>query len=133
MIRSESKLHYLGLVEFLENLTIEQQEKVKNSPVNYFIPRRSEGNMKSITTSCRLVYDASQTTSTGVSLNSLLAKGRNNMNKLVELGIRWQIGKHAFYTDIRKMYNIIRLDKDDWCYQLYLWDDDKSQERERNV
>ena len=31
------------------------------------------------------------------------------------------------------MYNTIRLDKDDWCYQLYLWDDDLSQEREPKV
>ena len=55
------------------------------------------------------------------------------MNKLVELGIRWQIRKHAFHRDIRKMYNTIRLDEDDWCYQLYLWGDDLSQEREPKV
>ena len=68
VIRSESNLH--DFVEFLENLTTEQQEKIKNSPVNYFIPWRSVWNMNSISTSCRLVYDASQTTSTGVSLKS---------------------------------------------------------------
>ena len=60
VIRSESKLHDLGFVEFFENLTIERQEKIKNSPVNCFIPWRSVWNMNSVSTSCRLVYDASQ-------------------------------------------------------------------------
>ena len=86
-----------------------------------------------ISTQCRLVFDASQSTSTGVSLNRLLAKGRNNMNKLVELGIRWQIRRYTFHCDIRKMYNTIRLNEDHWCYQLYLWDNDLSQEREPKV
>ena len=133
VITSEKKPQDLGFVDFLENLTVEQQEKIMNSPVNYFIPWRSVWNMNSVSTQCRLVFDASQTIKSGVSLNCLLAKGRNNMNKLVQLGIRWQIRKHAFHTDIRKMYNTVRLNEDHWCYQLYLWDDDLSQEREPTV
>ena len=133
VITSEKKLQDLGFVDFLENLTVEQQGKIMNSPVNYFIPWRSVWNMNSVSTQCRLVFDASQPTKSGVSLNCLLAKGRNNMNKLVQLGIRWQIRKHAFHTDIRKMYNTVRLNEDHWCYQLYLWDDDLSQEREPTV
>ena len=105
VIMSENKLQELGFVDFLENLTVEQQGKIMNSPINYFIPWRSVWNMNSLSTQCRLVFDASQSTSTGVSLNCLLAKGRNNMNKLVELGIRWQIRRDAFHCDICKMYN----------------------------
>ena len=55
------------------------------------------------------------------------------MNKLVELGIRWQLRRFAFHYDIRKMYNTIRLNEDHWCYQLYLWNNDLSQEREPKV
>ena len=87
----------------------------------YFIPWRAVWNTNSISTPCRLVFDASQTTSTGLSFNNLLAKGRNNMNKLVEIVIRWLIRRCAFHTDILKMYNTIRLDEQHWCYQLYLW------------
>ena len=133
VIMSENKLQELGFVDFMENLTVEQQGKIMNSPMNYFIPWRSVWNMNSLSTQCRLVFDASQSTSTGVSLNCLLAKGRNNMNKLVELGIRWQIRRYAFHCDIRKMYNTTRLNEDHWCYQLYLWDNDLSQEREPKV
>ena len=43
------------------------------------------------------------------------------MNKLVEIMIRWMTFKHAFHTDISKMYNVIKLDVAHWIYQLYLW------------
>ena len=55
------------------------------------------------------MFDASQVTSTGFSLNDIIAKGRNNMNKLVEIVLRWCINKVAFHTDIQKMYNSIKL------------------------
>ena len=53
----------------------------------------------------------------------LLAKGTNNMNKLISILIRWFIQKIGFHTDIAKMYNGIGLDKKHWRYQLYFWDD----------
>ena len=78
-------------------------------------------NGNSVSTPCRLVFDAPQKTNSEYSLNSLLANGRNNMNKLVEVVIRWMIHKYAFHTDIQKMYNSIKLKEEHWCYQLYLW------------
>ena len=53
------------------------------------------------------------------SLNSLLAKGTNSMNKLLEIVIRWSI--HKVHTDIQKMYNTIRLREQGWCFQRYFW------------
>ena len=79
----------LGFVDLLGNLTVEQQRRIGNSPVNYFIPWRSVWNLDSVSMRCRLVCVASQSTSTGVSLNCLLAKGRNNMNKLVQLDMHF--------------------------------------------
>ena len=77
-------------------------------------------NEKSVSTPCRLVFDASQSTPDGCSLNSLLAKGNNSMNKLVEILVRWTVRKYAYHTDIQKMYNAIRLDRSHWRYQVYL-------------
>ena len=77
---------------------------------------------KSVSTPCRIVFDASQPTASGFS--DILAKGRNNLNKLQEIVIRWFIHKFAFATDIHKMYNTIHLDEDEWCYQRYLWQTD---------
>ena len=60
-------------------------------------------------------------TSSGFSLNDILAKGRNNMNKLVEIVIRWYTHKFAFHTDVQKMYNSVKLQEKDWCLQRYIW------------
>ena len=55
------------------------------------------------------------------------------MNKLVEILIRWFIHRFAFHTDIRKMYNSVRLDEKHWCYQLYLWHDELSPLEEPSI
>jgi len=68
-----------------------------------------------------VVFDASQATASGYSLNDLLAKGTNNLNKLQEILIRWSIHPIGFHTDIKKMYNTIKLKSTEWCYQRYIW------------
>ena len=103
------------------------------SQIKHFIPWRAVWNNNSVTTPCRLVFDASQATSSGYSLNDLLAKGRNNMNKLVEICVRWLIHKYAFHTDIQKMYNTVKLIEEDWCYQLYLWNEELSLSKEPKI
>ena len=62
-------------------------------------------------------------TDSGFSLNSILAKGRNTMNKLVQILFRWMTYRFAYHTDIQKMHNIVKLVEEDWCYQLFLWND----------
>ena len=52
---------------------------------------------------------------------SILAKGKNNMNKLVEIVICWSTRKIGFHTDVKKMYNIVQLRKEHWCFQSYIW------------
>ena len=121
VIESEAKLQQLGHVEFVKNLTAEQQEMLRNNPIQNFIPWRAVWNGNSISTPCRIVFDASQPTSSGVSLNDILAKGKNNMNKLVEIVIRWSSHKAAFHTDIKKMYNSVQLREEHWCLQRYIW------------
>ena len=46
------------------------------------------------------------------------------MNKLVEIVIRWTIHKIGFHTDIKKMYNSVKLVKDDWCLLRHIWQKD---------
>ena len=55
------------------------------------------------------------------------------MNKLVEILIRWLSHKFVYHTDIQKMYNTIRLAEDDWCYQLYLWDNELKESNKSSV
>ena len=124
IIASESKLQKLGFVDYINDLSQEEQSSLQESPIHNFIPWRVVWKATSISTPCRIVYDASHPTSTGFSLNDLLAKGRNNLNKLQEILIRWSTHAVGIHTDIRKMYNTIKLDKKHWCYQRYLWQED---------
>ena len=69
-----------------------------------------------------MVFDASASPQGQCSLSSLLCKGRNNLNNLVMIMIRWVCCPFAFHTDISKMYNTIYLDRKHWRYQLYFWE-----------
>ena len=60
---------------------------LRRSEIQNFVPWRAVWNGNSISTPCRLFFDASQPTASGWTLNDILAKGKNNMNKLVEIVI----------------------------------------------
>ena len=135
VIKSEGKLQSLGHVEYVKNLPQDIQDQLSANPVKNFIPWRIMWKESSTTTPCRLVFDASQPTDTGYSLNDILAKGRNNMNKLLEVFLRWRIHTIAYHTDIQKMYNAVQLNQKDWCLQRYLWSDtlDPSKQPEEKI
>ena len=124
VIKSQQKLQDLGFVEFVSNLSQEDKSLILDSKVKYFVSWRAVWKEGSVTNACRMVFDGSQAMKGGCSLNSMLPKSMNRMNKLVEIMIRCSTWKHAFHTDISKMYNVIRLDKVHWKYQLFLWSDD---------
>ena len=121
VLESEAKLQSLGHVDFVKNLSPAQQEMLRTNPVENFIPWRVVWNGNSVNTPCRLVFDASHPTSSGASLNDLLAKSKNNMNKLVDIVIRWYSHEIGFHTDIKKMYNSVQLKEEHWCFQRYIW------------
>ena len=124
VIEAEKKLQSLEFVAYLDDLTPEDRNVILSSPVKYFLPWRAVHNPNSITTSVRLVFDASQPVPGASCLNDIVACGGNSMNNLNQMLLRWSIRKAAFHCDIQKMYNSVRLDKSHWCYQLYLWDCD---------
>ena len=126
VINSMKKLQSLGYISKVSELTEQQQSLINSSPVKYYIPWFAVWNPNSISTPCRSVFNASSPTASGYSLNDLLPKGRNNLNKLIQIFILWLTFFCGFCTDIQKMYNSIRLVEKHWCYQLFLWDDDLS-------
>ncbi len=122
VLESETKLQNLGYVDWLENLSEEEQKMILDSPVKYFIPWRVVWS-KSISTPVRVVHDASSKTESGYSLNDILPKGSNNMNNLIQILLRWTIKRFGYHTDVRKMYNSVELHKEFWKYQLYWFSD----------
>ena len=121
VLSSESKLQSLGHVEYVKNLSESQQSMLRMSPIQNFIPWSCVWKDNSLSTPCRIVFNASLPTNSQVSLNDILPKGRNNMNKLVEILIRWRSHRFAFHTDVQKMYNSVQLVEEDWCLQRYIW------------
>ena len=124
VIESEPKFESLGHVDFVKSLSPAQQEMLRINPVQNFIPWRAVWNGNSVSTPCRLVFDALQTTSSGASFNDLLAQGKNNMYKLVEIVIRWYSHEIGFHADIKRMYNSVQLKEKHWCFQRYIWHKD---------
>lgn len=72
---------------------------------------------KVVYNTCQLVFD----TDSGTSFNDILAKGTNNMNKLLEIIIRWFSHPIAFQTDVQEIYNTVKLIEQEWCLQRYIW------------
>ena len=123
VLASEAKLQSLGHVDYVRNLPESQQAMLRQNKIQNYIPWSSVWKDNSLSTPCRIVFNASMPTSSQISLNDILAKGRNNMNKLVEIIIRWRIHQFAFHTDVQKMYNAVQLLDEHWCLQRYIWQD----------
>ena len=87
VLKSEEKLQQLGYVNYVSNLPDEIQIILKESPIQNYIQWRVVWKENSLTTPSRLVFDASQPTDSGFSLDDILAKGRNSMNKLQKVFI----------------------------------------------
>ena len=123
IINSEHKLQKLGFVDYVKNLPKEMQQSLVQSNLQNYFPWRAVWKESSLSTPCRLVFDASMPTDSGFSLNDILAKGRNNMNRLVDIFVRWRCHSVVFHTDVKKMYNSIKLHPSHWGLQRYLWQD----------
>ena len=117
------KLHRLGYVEYVENLNADQQKELKESPIQNFITWHCVWNKNSLSTPCRMVFNASYSSRGRRPLNSILAKGMNNISSLLQILLRWSIHPQAFHADIHKMYNSVSLHPSDWCYQRFWWQD----------
>ena len=121
VVEFQDKLQNLGFVDYVRNLDPEQQKFLEESSIKNFIPWHCVWNKNSVTTPCRMVFNASHGSRGKRSLNSILAKGVNSMNCLLEIVLRWSIHMVAYHTDVQKMYNAILLHPAYWCYQRYWW------------
>ena len=114
-------MHSRGHTAVYQDLPQEIRSRVEAAGWSHFIPWRSVWNSNSLTTSCRIVFDLSARTETGLSLNDISPKGVNQINNLVLVFVRWRIGVEAMHTDITTMYPSIKLEPEYWGLQKYLW------------
>ena len=92
-----------------------------NGPVCY-MPHRPVVKKLAESMKVRIVFDASSTTSSGFTLNDILAKGINSLNSMLEIMIRFRCFVVGMHTDVKMMYNVVKLKPNHWTFQRYLWD-----------
>jgi hypothetical protein len=121
-VKSHQKLLDRGHVMAAKDLPREIREQMEKVPgEGYFIPWRTVYNEGSVSTPCRIVFDASSKTPGGESLNGVLAKGQNRLIKLKHLLLRFRLKAAAVTADISMAYNGTRLKPEHLKFQKYLW------------
>ncbi|XP_062535430.1 uncharacterized protein LOC134204669 [Armigeres subalbatus] len=93
----------------------------------YYLPHHCVVRPDSTTTKLRVVFDASCSTDTGVSLNDALMVGPQVQDDLVSITLRYRIPQFAIISDIEKMYRQIGMNSVDQQLQLILWKDSPSE------
>ena len=118
VLASHEKLRSRGFVRKLEELPSEHRNLAQQT--GYYLPWRPVYS-GSLSTPCRMVFDASARCATGQSLNCTLAKGQNMLASLVNLLIQFRCGGAAFTADVSMAYNAVQLQPQFYRYQKYLW------------
>ena len=122
---SHGKLLSRGFVVAYDDLS-EDVKKIMDSSAGpgFFIPWTVVFKATSLSTPVRMVFNGSSATPGGKSLNSILAKGMNTLARLLELVIRFRLGRFAFTGDVQAAYNGIKITEHFYKYQKYLWRED---------
>ncbi|XP_055524492.1 uncharacterized protein LOC129718097 [Wyeomyia smithii] len=87
----------------------------------YYIPHHYVLRPDSSTTKLRVVFDASCTTSSGISLNDSLLIGPTVQDDLLAIVLRFRLHRYAVVADIEKMYRMVRVQPGDWRLQRIFW------------
>ncbi|XP_062541616.1 uncharacterized protein LOC134209639 [Armigeres subalbatus] len=93
----------------------------------YYLPHHCVVRPDSTTTKLRVVFDASCSTDTGMSLNDALMVDPQVQDDLVSIILRFRIPQFAVISDIEKMYRQIGMNSVDQQLQLILWSDSPSE------
>ncbi|XP_049315772.1 uncharacterized protein LOC125779173 [Bactrocera dorsalis] len=82
--------------------------RTADSSDNYYLPHHAVKKEESTSTKVRVVFNASQATLNGTSLNDILLPGPVLQADLTILILRWRLFKYVFNSDIEKMYCIAK-------------------------
>ncbi|XP_071582334.1 uncharacterized protein [Temnothorax nylanderi] len=86
-----------------------------------YLPHHGVFKEASSTTKLRVVFNGSQRTKSGESLNSHLLVGANLLPALADVISRWRRHRVALVSDIKQMYRQILVHPDDRGFQRILW------------
>ena len=109
---------------FLPVSVLDQKKKsliYEGDDAGYYIPWRTVYKEASLSTPCRMVFDASARTPGGTSLNDILCKGENRLANIHNILLKFRSKPAAFTCDIRMAYNMVSLDPAYLRYHRFLW------------
>ena len=130
VLKSHAKLVDNGYSCKVNELPADIQHQLKEAQGAYYLPWRTVHKEGSLSTPVRTVFDASSSTTSGKSLNNILAKGSNKLETIFNLLVNFRAGKHAFLFDIRMAYNQLKLHPKSLTWHRYLWIPDLNPENE---
>ena len=112
------------LMEYLElghAQLVTAEELCTPEALTYHLPMHAVYKQASTSTKMRIVFDGSCSSSTGVSLNDILAAGPTLHPNLDQILIKFRAHLIALSADITKMYREVVLDKPDRQLHRFLW------------
>lgn len=83
---------------------------------------------ESTTTKLRVVFNTSQSSSNGMSLNEQFAIGKTNQRDIVAILLAWRFKQFACTSDIEKMYRQIWIHPSQRMFQKILWRDEPNEQ-----
>ncbi|XP_011858849.1 PREDICTED: uncharacterized protein LOC105556371 [Vollenhovia emeryi] len=108
-----------------EYADLHHMEKVSHTPVQQkeicFLPHHGVMKEASTSTKLRVVFNGSQRTGSGETLNGCLMIGANLLPALANVLLRWRWHRYVFMMDIAKMYRQILVHPHDRDWQRILW------------
>lgn len=87
----------------------------------YYLPHHAVVKTSSLTTKCRVVFDASAITDNGISLNKKLLVGPKLQDDLFDILVRFRQHRIALTADIAKMYRQVWVRENQRDLQRILW------------
>ena len=130
----KSPVTYKLYREFMnEFLDLSHMELVPDSELSlppskcYYIPHHCVFKDESTTTKLRVVFDASASTSSGVSLNDILAAGPKLQDDLFHILVRFRFKRVAITGDVAKMYRQVLLDNKGKDFHRVFWRENSSE------
>lgn len=105
------------MLEYLQLKHMKLAKDEDNTQGSYYLPHHAVIKEASRTTKTRVVFDASATTTSNISLNDILLKGPTVQPTLFSTLLRFRLHKIALTTDIEKMYRQILVDPQDCSLQ----------------
>ncbi|XP_011696421.1 PREDICTED: uncharacterized protein LOC105455072 [Wasmannia auropunctata] len=116
--------NFLAEYETLEHMSRVSPNETEPGRV-FYLPHHGVLRETSATTKLRVVFNGSQRTNAGLSLNDCLYSGPKLQTELSDVLLLWRRHRFVFSADIEKMFRQILVDSRDWDLQRILWSPDE--------